>query len=291
MFRAQNLSQFLSQLVVVLPPSPLPTPPASPLDDSDTDIFYDFSAGHSNKNFLGDAFSRASPTATTMPIPSAAAPRSPGSSSSSSVRARTTVASGSIESPVSDVHAPVGTIAYSDRVADLNDSSFDMDPQHMEGTIRPSRRVSSGYGHGHGYGYPVDEMDMDFGNAAAASQGSGRTRPRRAPQYEQSTIRGGSGISRAMAQPESGRQPQSQQRIPQYERTGAPRPAIPVSINGAPDEGDPILSARWDYGLNGRFVFPVPSSAAQLTWPSGDCYSCLIILQECRFGIVRTLVR
>ncbi|KIK57237.1 hypothetical protein GYMLUDRAFT_247197 [Collybiopsis luxurians FD-317 M1] len=324
MFCTRNISQDLSHLVVILPSSPLPTPPDTPhsASSSSTSSTPTFRHSHSLPPLVGDTkmfdavadidlslfgsaagehgFTRPgsatsgspfsfgsaashSPITATVAAPIAvSSPRAsltptdidaPNGSdvvsgvrvNSFSTRTRTTSDPHKVKSIESADRSSPAAIAYldSDRAIDtVNDLSLDLDSdsQHigMEGTIRPSRRVSSGYG----YGFPAspkpgmsDASHGDVHGDAAGLSAVIRARAHRAPQYDQSTVRGGSALSRAMAQPESGRQAQ---RIPQSQLSsgGSGRvrstTAIPVSINGAPDEGDIIVSARWDHGVDGR---------------------------------------
>ncbi|KAF5385645.1 hypothetical protein D9757_005561 [Collybiopsis confluens] len=170
-----------------------------------------------------------------------------------------------VEFTESGDRAPQGAYSSEDRTSGtVNDLSINLDSDSqqmgMEGTIRPSKRASTGYG----YGLPMDDdkhglsdtvRGVAHGDVARSSAASSRAPAHRAPQFDQPTTRGSSALSRAMAQPEPGRQAQ---RIPQYEPSAGASSrarstsAIPVSINGAPDEGDTIVSARWDHGVNGR---------------------------------------
>ncbi|KAJ3733230.1 hypothetical protein DFJ43DRAFT_995727 [Lentinula guzmanii] len=67
----------------------------------------------------------------------------------------------------------------------------------------------------------------------------------------------GSALSRALADPQSGKQSpriaySASQNTTGRIRSASTTTAIPASINGAPDEGDTIVSARWDHSFNGR---------------------------------------
>ncbi|KAJ4501018.1 hypothetical protein C8R41DRAFT_280918 [Lentinula lateritia] len=314
MFRTQNLSQILSQLVVILPPSPLLTPPDTPCPpasdelplpplsgnlEPDADAFFD-SAGRSTSS-LGDAFSRvaandfnlpslpyysASPP-TSAPFDSSTFTLSPPSSShpaklrtsirhhgdnagrasslgvdrpSATLSGNDVPVSGSSDSNDSSFEsADRAPIAYSNGTADLNDT-FHLDSQHMEGTIRPSKRVSNGYS----YGFSPAVASQRFASSSTGREGrdggEGAShasllsttdgRARRAPQYELPHVRD-SALSRALANTESGKR--VAQSATQSNTARSPSAAaIPVSINGAPDEGDTIISARWDHSLSGR---------------------------------------
>ncbi|KAF9070367.1 hypothetical protein BDP27DRAFT_1323920 [Rhodocollybia butyracea] len=262
------------------PPQSLPTPPLpefsnmpepgsetplSPLwDDSNTgnlsgnihSPILSSLAGHGlnrNTNLFGDAFSRAatsvpsSPISSTTAIPKSVPPATPhligthedGAGSPASFPRMHTV---NVETPFqsSDRACPPA-----EHTADSDELSPDHGPDSQH-TIRPSR-VSSGYEYG--YGAPPSVEDLGADSAGAAVRGDSARGRRVAHQYDQSTIRAnsGSGLSRAMARPNPMIQPQLQ-------RHGA-RPStttIPVSVNGAPDQGDTISSARWDCSLNGR---------------------------------------
>ncbi|KAJ3730564.1 hypothetical protein C8R42DRAFT_11268 [Lentinula raphanica] len=315
MFRPQSLSQILSQLVVILPPSPLPTPPATPhplpsssyplspssLDGHNgliADLFSN-SAGRSG-NSLGGVFSRESTNSDTSDRPHklASASQSTSSASSSSTKPRgvktknskgrqTSSASRAAfmveEGPSSSgsaAIAPKGNIndsspesadrspiAYSDDIADLNDTLY-LDPQRMEGTVRPSRRVSSGFSYGFSPVVPQSDAlghtsrtgskypDSPSNHGHLSSNDTAFARARRVPQYEQSHVQG-SALSRALADPQTLKQPpriaHSAVQSPSGRvRSSTSTTAIPASINGAPDEGDVIVSARWDHSLPGR---------------------------------------
>ncbi|KAJ3795406.1 hypothetical protein GGU11DRAFT_747082 [Lentinula aff. detonsa] len=294
MFRPQSLSQILSQLVVILPPEPLPTPPATPVSSDPhlyepvTDIFSD-SAGRSRSSF-GDAFSRAVANSPNLPdsshhldpLPTTTTSNSTTFALSSStpsrpVKARTSIRRIAKEGATislrntSDYNdtslesADRAPIAYSDSATDLNDT-LHFDSQYMEGTIRPSKRISNGYRYGFSPAEPQfdssvvraaragneDREGAGHGNLSSTASG----RARRAPQYEKSDMRG-SALSRALADPQSGKQSpriahSASQNTTGRIRSASTTTAIPASINGAPDEGDTIVSARWDHSFNGR---------------------------------------
>ncbi|KAF8829925.1 hypothetical protein HHX47_DHR2000266 [Lentinula edodes] len=310
----KNLSQILSQLVVILPPSPLLTPPDTPRPLASDDLPFPplsgnlepgadafFDSARRSTNSLGDAFSRvvandfnlpslphysASPP-TSAPFDSSAFTLSPPSSSrpaklrtsirhhgdgagrasssgvdrpSATLSGNDVSVSGSSDSNNSSLEsADRAPIAYSDGTADLNDT-LHLDSQHMEGTIRPSKRVSNGYS----YGFSPAVAQQRFSSSSTGREGrdggeganhgsllsTTGGRARRAPQYELPHVQD-SALSRALAN--TGSRKRVAQSATQSNTARSPSATvIPVSINGAPDEGDTIISARWDHSLSGR---------------------------------------
>ncbi|KAJ3886249.1 hypothetical protein GG344DRAFT_57825 [Lentinula edodes] len=133
----------------------------------------------------------------------------------------------------------------------------------MEGTIRPSKRVSNGYS----YGFSPAVSQQRFASSSTGREGrdggeganhgsllsTTGGRARRAPQHELPHVQD-SALSRALANTES-RKRVAQSATQSNTARSPSATVIPVSINGAPDEGDTIISARWDHSLSGRLIF------------------------------------